>query len=181
MATGGNGERTGPARDGRLLYPGALLLFLVVALTPAAAQTPLGKQVQVGAAGLPGVGLQAGYLAAQNFFTREINLVADLSSFRSNGDVQTALAIGGSVRIMGIGRTIGNAYYRGWDLDVGARIGPGLLFEFRESRADKNRRFSLFLEPFVRVVARPGRTAFYAELGAQRPVLRAGFWIPVGR
>jgi len=159
------------------------VVLAVVATVPvgAAAQTPMGKQVQVGAAGVPGVGLQVGYLAAQNFFTREINLVADLSSFRSNGDVQTALAIGGSVRIMGIGRTIGNAYYRGWDLDVGARIGPGLLFEFRESRADKNRRFSLFLEPFVRLVARPGATIFYVELGAQRPVLRAGFWIPVGR
>jgi len=82
---------------------------------------------------------------------------------------------------MGIGRTIGNADYRGWDLDVGVRIGPGLLFEFRESRADKNRRFNLFVEPFARVVARPGGTTFFAELGGQRPVLRAGFWIPAGR
>jgi hypothetical protein len=183
-------ERVDRARDRRPLYPGAARLFRiavlgglasVLSLSAARAQVPLGAHVQAGPAGLPGAGLQVGYVSAKTFYTREINLVADLSSFRADGDVQVAATIGGSVRLLGIGRTIGNARYRGWDVDLGMRIGPGLLFEFRESRAGKNRRFSLFLDPFVRTVARVRRVALFAELGVKRPVLRAGFWIAVGR
>lgn len=137
----------------------------------------MGKHIQIGPAGVPGIGVQVGYLSAQNLFTRELNTVADLSSFGSHGDLQVTAALGGSVRLLGIARTIGKSYYRGWDVDLGLRIGPSLLFEFRESRASKNRRFNLFVEPFARVVASPGKTIFFAELGVQRPAIRGGFWI----
>lgn len=183
--------RGGPDRVRPPQYPGASDLFrrtacgalfaVFVLLAPGArAQAPEGAHVQIGPAGLPGVGLELGVLAAQDFFTRELNLVTDLSAFRSDGNVRTALALGGAVRLLGIGRTIGNVAYRGFDVDVGLRIGPGLLFEFREDRASKNRRFQLFLEPFARWSARAGRHILFVELGAQRPVLRAGFWIPLG-
>ena len=144
-------------------------------------QVPLGGHLQTGPAGLPGLGFQVGYVAAQDFFTREITVVADLSSFRSDGNVHTAIAVGGAVRILGIARTIGNTDYRGFDLDLGVRVGPGLLFEFRESRAAKNRRFNLFLEPFVRWSTRARRALLFVEAGVQRPVLRAGFWIALAR
>ena len=177
-------DSLGPARDRRLLYPAAGLLFRMAFLAAsllsvpsALAQTPSGRQLQLGPAGVPGIGFQIGYVVARNVITRELNVVADLSSFRSDGDVQVAAAVGGSIRLLGIGRAIGNAYYRGWDIDLGMRIGPGLLFEFRESRASKNRRFNLFLEPFVRVVAHPRRATFFAEFGAQRPAVRGGLWI----
>ena len=196
MIRDGNNDRVGPVRDRRPLYPTAPHLFLtgvprlvvalvaVFVLSPIPAvvgQVPEGAQLQVGPAALPGVGIQLGYVAAKNFFTRELNVVADLSAFRSSGNVQTALALGGAVRIFGIWRTIGNTPYGGLDVDLGMRIGPGLLFELRESRAAKNRRFNLFVEPFVRTSARVGDTLVYLELGGQRPHARAGFWISLER
>ncbi len=156
------------------------MALLAASLTPAlsaSGQAPAGRYLQLGPAGVPGLGLQVGFVAARTVITRELNLVADLSSLGSEADVQLAAAVGGAVRLLGIGRAIGNSYYRGWDVDLGMRIGRGLLFGYGESRASKNRRFNLFLEPFVRIVARPRGVLFFAEIGAQRPGIRAGAWI----
>ena len=94
--------------------------------------------------------------------------------------MQLSGGIGGGIRILGIGRTIGNAGYTGYDFDAGLRVGPGLLFAFNETRFTKNTRFNLFIEPFFRFTKmRKGGRVFFVELGLQRPILRAGFWIDV--
>ncbi|QXD13747.1 hypothetical protein GQ464_009695 [Rhodocaloribacter litoris] len=147
---------------------------------PAAAQpAPAGRHVQVGVGVLPSGGLQVGYVALRSFYTQEFVLGADVSpSFGGGeGNVQLSGGLGGAVRIFGFERTLGNAGYRGYDLDVGLRFGPGLLFSFNETRFTKNRRFSLFVDLFARFSSLVGEgRVLYLEVGLHRPVFRGGLW-----
>ena len=65
---------------------------------------------------------------------------------------------------------------RRFDVHFGARIGPGLLFRFDEDRPDRNQRFNLTFEPFIRYTLSRNRL-FYVEAGVTRPHIRAGIKI----
>lgn len=160
-----------------------LLALVLIAVFPGIshAQEPRGGYVQAGPAVFPGVGIQAGYVAAESFFTREVNAVLDTRDFGPEATGQVATTIGGSIRVLGIGRTIGGVRYRGVDLDIGMRVGPALSFRLREDRAFRNRRFNLYLEPFVRWTGQIRSRLLFAELGVHAPVLRIGAWWRIGR
>jgi len=157
-----------------------LLLTLAFTLTvsPARAQAFAGKYIQAGAGVLPGIGAQGGYVAPASFYTVEGILYVDgTPSFAGGqGSIQVSGGLGGAIRILGIIRAIGSPDEEGGDFDVGLRFGPSLFFAVGESSRDENP-FSLFLEPFLRATSRLGRNhIFFAELGIQRPILRAGIW-----
>lgn len=160
-----------------------MLLLLAGGLlgSRAQAQAPRthAKRIQIGPGVLPGIGLQGGYVYPRSFFTTEAIVYADGSPGFAGGEsnLQVSLGLGGSIRPLGLIRTIGSMADTGYDLDIGLRGGPGLFFSSTETRVQKNQRFSLFLEPFIRVTTRLGTSqTFFAELGFQRPLLRAGFW-----
>ncbi len=149
------------------------------AAAQAPSQAPNGRQLQVGLGVVPSAGLQVGYVALRSFYSQEFILTADVSpSYRGGeGNVQLSGSLGGSIRILGIERTLGNAGYRGYDLDVGVRFGPALLFAFHETRFTKNQRFSLFLELFGRFSTTLGDgVTLFAEAGFHRPAFRVGLW-----
>lgn len=165
----------------RLLLPAVLLLISGSITRLAQAQAPRAhvKRLQIGAGLLPGIGLQGGYVYPRSFYTTEALVYADGSPGFAGGEsnLQVSLGLGGSIRPLGIIRTIGSMADNGYDLDIGLRGGPGLFFSSTETRVEKNQRFRLFLEPFIRVTSRlRTRQTFFAELGFQRPLLRAGFW-----
>lgn len=141
---------------------------------------PEGSFLTAGVAAVRGVGVQIGYVTARNFYTREITGIVDLLPLldRARGSVQLAVTVGGAIRLLGFERTIGNAPYRGYDLDIGFRIGPGLSYAENESRAMRDRRFNLFLEPYLRFTMASGtRRVLYLEAGIIRPHIRLGWWI----
>ncbi|GIV58778.1 MAG: hypothetical protein D6746_07825 [Bacteroidetes bacterium] len=151
-----------------------------VARAQPAIPAPEGRHVQIGLGLLPSGGLQVGYVALRSFYTQEFILTGDVApSFGDGeGNVQVAGGLGGALRLFGFERTLGNADYRGYDLDVGLRLGPALLFSFNETRFTKNQRFSLFVNPFFRFSSSFGTNRlFYAEIGLHRPVFRAGLWL----
>jgi len=81
--------------------------------------------------------------------------------------------------VLGIMRVIGTPENVDRDFDVGLRFGPSLFFTVGESSRAENP-FSLFLEPFLRFSSTLGGNRFYfAELGIQRPFLRAGIWLQI--
>ncbi len=133
---------------------------------------------QAGLAGLPGLGLQLGYVGPRSIYTAEVILYTDGSTRLPLGDgtVKVSVGIGGALRPLGIVRVIGNADHS-YDLDVGLRFGPSFLFDTDPTRSDKNQQFSLFLDPFFRFTRRLGSgRILFAELGVQRPSIRAGVW-----
>ncbi len=160
----------------------ALALTLLVLCTGAIdgfAQDTRAPHVQLGGGILPGIGMQAGYVAPRGFYTVESILYIDGSPRFAGGEgsVQVAGGLGGAIRVLGILRTIGSPGYVGRDVDVGLRIGPSLFFTVGESSRGENP-FSLFLEPYLRATSDfGGDRIFFAELGIQRPFLRAGVWL----
>lgn len=134
---------------------------------------PGGDNVLVGAGVLPGLGLQAVYIAAGRMYTREALLLGNVIPQRVDGSLHAAAAIGAAVRIVGSLETLGMARPRAYDIHVGIRLGPGLRFGFDEDRSDRNQRFSLLFEPFVRYT-RHWRRMVYVEAGGARPTIRAG-------
>ena len=157
-----------------------LALMTAVAPAPTLGQSaPAGNHLQIGPAALPHLGLQTGLVMAQNIFTREAILTTDITEVfgGGTGSIQFSLGLGAGIRLLGIGRTIGNTGYRGYDLDVGVRFGPALSFGFQETRLSKNQRFSLFAEPFVRFTRVFGNRLFFAETGLHRAALRLGLWV----
>ena len=170
-----------PASVPALLAAWALLAGWCVpaARAQAPVRAPEGRQLQVGLGVVPSAGLQVGYVALRSFYSQEFILTADVSPWYGGrrGNVQLSGSLGGSIRILGIERTLGNAGYRGYDLDVGVRFGPALLFAFRETRFTKNQRFSLFLELFGRFTTTIGDgITLFAEAGFHRPAFRGGLW-----
>ena len=153
--------------------------LLAASLHPAAAQTAAPGFVQVGGAALPDVGAQVGYVSPSQLYTVEgaLYLNAAPAFAGGSGDVQGALGVGGAVRVLGVARLF-TEISAAYELDAGLRFGPGLAFQSSETRADANRRFRLFMDPFVRGLRRlsPG-AALFAEFGAARPALRAGLWL----
>lgn len=158
-----------------------LLLSLMNAQSADAQRAePRGRFVQLGAAAFPGLGLSLGSVSARTLYTREIHLLTNIEpAFRSTDDqIKVAALIGFSFRVFGIERLIGNAGYRGFDIDVGLRAGPGLSFSSRDTKVDKNRRFVLLVDPVVRISRASTAWVIYAEVGAAAPSIRLGAWIP---
>ncbi len=161
-------------------------MFLAAAILLAAApgrvvaQEPSGPWLQAGAATFPGVGVQAGYVSAGALHTREVTAIVDVRAFSRDATAQVTTTIGGAVRLLGVGRTIGGVPYRGFDVDLGIRLGPALTFQLEgEDRVFRNRRFNLFLEPFARWTVVVKRRLLFAEVGMHSPALRLGAWIPL--
>lgn len=159
------------------------LIVLLLAFSYSVAAQPIppdrGQVLQAGLAAMPGLGMQLGYVSPRSIYTLEGLLYLDAApSFAGGeGNVQLSIAFGSAFRITGLIRTLGNAPIS-YDLDVGMRLGPGLLFTQRETRAQKNQQFGLFLEPFFRLISAFGtRRFFFGEAGLHRPFFRAGLWI----
>lgn len=148
---------------------------------PAAAQAgqsgqlvPSTDNVLLGLAAVPGIGVQATYVAPGRMYTREALFLGDVSRLTSSGSTQIAVLIGASLRIVGSLEVLGMTRPRRYDVHVGARIGPGLIFGFDEERPDRNQRFNLVFEPFVRYTIE-SRRLLYVEAGLARPNIRFGF------
>lgn len=167
-----------------------LLLLLVGGALLACPRASLGQAVndprprlQAGLGLLPGLGAQFAYVEPRNLYTREVALFVDVSPGLGGGEgsVQVSGALGGALRVFNIGRLFGRAPVE-TDLDVGARLGPGLFFALNDvSKETKNQQFSIFFEPFVRFTSTFGTgTVFFLEAGSQRPLVRGGFWFPLG-
>ena len=112
----------------------------------------------------------------RSFYTVESALYVEGSPPFAGGEgsMQVSGGVGGALRLFGILRTLGNPGYVGRDLDVGVRFGPSLFFTLGESSREENP-FGLFLDPFVRLTSSLGGSRLlFAELGVQRPLLRAG-------
>lgn len=161
----------------------AALLVVAAGLTlPGAvsAQAPPGIYIQTGPTVIGGAGWQLGVVNTGRMFTSEGLIVSDLEPLlrKSTEQARVALLVGASVRLTGIERTIGNVPYRGFDLDVGVRAGPALSFSSRDDAIARNSRFSLLVEPAVRITHwRTSGRIWYLELGTVRPSLRLGLWL----
>ena len=163
--------------------PLALLAALALAF-PAAAQTgpdPLGSRprVYVGAGVGPGVGLVGEATApVLSVFTREAALYADYVPRVTGGSgrLVTAVGVGGGVRLLRVVDLVRNQDPGPLDVDVGVRIGPSFYTAFFEQTAEsRSRAFSVMLDPFARVtLRRASNRVFFAEVGTQSPVVRAG-------
>ncbi len=138
------------------------------------------QQLQIGLAGWPGMGAQISYVDHHTMYTLETAFQADFDPFASRRAFYVAGSVGAAVLPLSIWRTIGQADY-GFDLDLGVRFGPRLVFVEDPTRGDKNQQFSLFIDPFLRFRRRLGQSSryFYLEAGPVRPALRAGFWLEV--
>lgn len=157
------------------------LLTLLLAAAPVLAQPvqTTGK-LQLGLGILPGLGAQVGYLSPGAFFVTEGMVFVDgVPPFLGGeGTVQVSVGGGGAIRTLGIARLFSEEGFEGYDVDFGARFGPALAFSTNETRAEKNQRFSLFFDPYLRFVTRFNeRFTVFAEAGAQRPLVRGGLWV----
>jgi hypothetical protein len=164
---------------------GSLVFLFYCPVTPLArsqpVETPTQSRIQLGLGVVPGFGGQLGYVSPSALFTTEGMLYVNASPqfAGGQGSVQVSLGIGGAFRPLGLTRMMGNTGYTGYDIDLGLRFGPSLeFFTYEETRVEKNQRFSLFLDPYVRVTSdiRPGRR-FFVEAGIQRPLFRGGLWL----
>ena len=161
----------------RFFLLAALLIGLGTLSARAQFATPTLPFIQLGIAGTPGVGLQAGFATpALTVLTREGMFYADYEPrFAGEGRLLVGLGVGGSVRVLRVLTVLADFDARQYDLDVGFRFGPSFFFSFfEETAASKARSFSLFGEPFVRGTARFSRRVAYVEIGTQPAHLRAG-------
>ncbi len=161
--------------------PKTRLATLIVFLTGAVPS--YGQEVlQTGIAAWPGIGTQVNYIRARETYAWETAMYFEVEP--SFGDARTTFVVSGgvgaAVRPLGILRFIGQADY-GYDLDVGVRLGPSLLFRNRATHADRNQQFRLFLDPFVRLLLPRNQRTWFVEIGPSRPVVRAGFWLQLTR
>ena len=160
-----------------------LTIFAWIAVPSASVaqvQAPRGSYIQLGPAFAPGIGLNVGAVSAKTLYTREIQFISDIQPVFTGPEDQARISalVGFSIRLFGFERLLGNAAYRGFDLDVGLRAGPGLSFSTRDTRIDKNRRFILVVEPVVRISRASTSFIGFAELGSDSPHVRMGVWIP---
>ena len=166
--------------------PSVILMTILVSLV--SAQHELAAQVrrfsdtiQLGAGALPAVGVEIGYIDVGDIFTRETTVFGHLRPrFGSDEEeLQVSAGVGVGLRIIGGLETLTLITPRRWDLHVGLRFGPSLLFRRNETQAEKNQRFSLFLDPHVRFTVTPARQTYFVEVGVQKPVIRAGVWLRI--
>lgn len=166
----------------------SLVLFLVAPPSALAQDQPIeqpvpepwGSYVQATLSTMGGNGLQVGIANVRTVYIREVLVLADLDPLFRDTDRRSRVVLlpGVSVRLFGFERLIGGAAYRGFDIDLGLRAGPGLAFDTEETSAEKDRRFELVVEPFVRLTTAQSRNvAWLLELGSTRPALRFGVWI----
>ena len=165
------------------------LLVLILATLPSRAQeadlTPLlsaprGPHIQLALATLTGNGLQIGALSARTVYTREVMVLADLDPLWRDTPrrARVVLMPAVSLRLFGFERLVGGAAYRGFDVDLGLRAGPGLSFAANETTEERNRRFELVIEPFLRLTMATGRRmTWLVEVGSARPSFRLGMCI----
>jgi hypothetical protein len=155
----------------------ALLVLLAMgAAGPAAGQ----RFVQAGAGMVPGIGAQVGFVDGRAWYTAEVMLFVDaaVGFLGGEGHVQAATGLGGAVRAMGLARFFTDSEFN-YDLDAGLRFGPSLFFAPQDSPEALNP-FRLFIEPFGRFSTRlSDRLLVFGEVGMQRPVFRAGVWVPL--
>ncbi len=162
-----------------------LATFTPVGITTAQERNPFPPQntVLLAVGGLPGLGAMAGYVSPARTYTREAvvygNVIIPIGE--REGSAYIAAVIGGSLRLIGVGETLGFLPPKKFDIDVGVRLGPSLVFEFEESQAEKNKRFNIAAEPFARYARKMGKRqrTFYAEAGLIRPTLRIGIWLGI--
>lgn len=177
--------RKGWARYSWIALVGCLLLSLIPARAQAQEealpkQEPRGAQVQFALSTMGGNGAQIGLVSARTVYTREVMVLSDLDPLWRDIDRRARVVVlpGISLRMFGFERLIGGAAYRGFDVDIGLRAGPGLTFDTDETSAERDRRFELVVEPFLRLTsAGSGRLAWLLEIGSTRPALRFGVWI----
>jgi len=177
-------NRLNCARACRTPFSLCVLLFSISAQCTAYGQQlePSGTFVHAGIAAGGGAGVQLGFVNAKDFFTREVTVLADLLAAvdPESGSNYVVVTLGGALRLFGFERTIGNVAYRGYDVDLGLRVGPGLSFSTRETRSQKNRRFDLILDPYVRIsVSTRLIKVLFLEAGTTRPRFRLGTWIQI--
>jgi len=138
------------------------------------------SHIQLALATLTGNGLQIGALSARTVYTREVMVLADLDPLwrHTPRRARVVLMPAVSLRLFGFERLIGGAAYRGFDMDLGLRAGPGLSFAANETTEERNRRFELVIDPFFRLTTARGRAmTWLAEIGSARPSFRLGVWI----
>lgn len=159
-----------------------LLTTSVLLGPPAAAQDQVSARVlQIGPGVWPGLGAQLGVVRPRTIYALEAILYLDgrLGPGNRRSSLQVSGGFGAALRPLGIVRAIGNAEYA-YDVYLGIRFGPSLLFMARPTRSDKNRQFSLFLDPYVRFCTRfLRRQTAFVELGAIKPSLRFGLWVDI--
>ena len=150
-----------------------LLITLILSGISTLAQT---SHLQVGLGAWPGAGVQAGHVLARSVYTLEVITSVDTELWKERTPVHISAGVGTALRPLGILRVIGRANYT-YDLYLGVRFGPALTFLQQATRAEKNRQFSLFLDPYIRYTVSIGRQPVFVEIGSQRPSLRFGLWI----
>lgn len=153
--------------------------FVFIVLTPngfmAFAQS---SHIQAGLGGWPGAGIQFVHIQARSIYSLEVLSSVDTELWKERTPVYVSAGVGAALRPLGILRVIGQADYS-YDLYLGVRFGPALTFLNKQTRAEKNRQFSLFLDPFLRYTRPVGQQTAFIEIGSQRPSLRVGLWIPL--
>ncbi len=164
----------------------AIIFLTVVALSLPPSSVAQGRRspdrLQIGAGALPGVGLNVAYVDAGDVFTREATVYSHLRPRFASDDesLQVSAGIGVSLRIINSLQTMDFLEPRIWDLHLGLRFGPSLVFRRNETLAEKNQRFSLFVDPFIRFLLTPGdRLTYFFEAGTHRASVRAGVWLPI--
>ncbi len=169
-----------PVRPVPLFAALPALLTLLFALPLGAQPVQTTGNLQLGVGILPGLGTQIAYLSPGAFFVTEGIVYVDgvPGVLGGEGTVQLSVGGGGAIRTLGIARLFSEEGFEGYDVDFGVRFGPALAFGTDETRAEKNRRFSLFFDPYLRFVTRlDRRLVVFAEAGSQRPLLRGGLWV----
>lgn len=138
------------------------------------------SHIQIGLGGWPGAGIQFVHIQARSIYSLEVLASVDTEFWKERNPVYISAGVGAALRPLGILRVIGQANYP-YDLYLGIRFGPSLTFLHKQTRAEKNRQFSLFLDPFLRYTQPVGQRTAFIEFGSQRPSLRVGLWIPLNR
>ncbi|MCY3594938.1 MAG: hypothetical protein OXH01_06845 [Bacteroidetes bacterium] len=136
------------------------------------------SHIQAGLGGWPGAGMQFVHIQARSIYSLEVLASVDTELWKERTPVYVSAGVGAALRPLGILRVIGQANYS-YDLYLGLRFGPALTFLHEQTRAEKNRQFSLFLDPFLRYTRPVGQQTAFIEIGSQRPSLRIGLWIPL--
>ncbi|MCY4171906.1 MAG: hypothetical protein OXF08_09965 [Bacteroidetes bacterium] len=133
------------------------------------------SQLQIGLGGWPGAGAQFVYVESYSVHSVEVLASFDSELWKSRTPFYLSAGVGAALRPLGILRVIGRADYQ-YDFYIGIRFGPALHFLQRPTHAEKNRQFSLFLDPFLRYTQPYQDLTLFFELGMQRPITRFGVW-----
>lgn len=122
--------------------------------------------------------MQFAHIQARSIYSLEILSSVDTELWKDRTPVYVSAGVGAALRPLGIPRVIGQANYS-YDFYLGIRFGPALTFLHKQTRTEKNRQFSLFLDPFLRYIQPLGKQIAFIEVGSQRPSLRFGLWLPL--